>query len=389
MKRKVLSMLLCGALAVGIMTGCSTKPAPKEEAKVETEETKEAEETEKVEETEEAKDTTDAAKEATLPAEGNLKTGLGVVTKIASSKAATAQEAGVGQVDSVIAAVTYDAEGVITKCVIDSAQTKVEFNDKGEVQTDLATELKTKNELGDDYGMKKASTVGNEWYEQAQAFADWTVGKKLDEVTGMQVKKVDDSHPAVPDVAELTSSVSISVGDFIAAIEKAMTSAGSEFAAVDSYKTGMGVITSIAKSKSVADGEEGLVQVDSAIVVETLDNDGKILASVMDAAQTKVAFNDKGEITADMAAPISTKVELGDDYGMIKASEIGKEWYQEIGAYSDWTIGKTLDEVKGMQVKAVDESHPAVPDVAELASSVSISVGDYMAGVEKAAANAQ
>lgn len=367
MKRKILSVLLCGALTIGAFTGCSTKPtAP----------------TEKTTETEGAGSTAPAAT-------GSLKTGLGVVTSISKSAPAEADKAGVGQVDSVIAAVTYDSNGVITKCVIDSAQTKVEFNDKGEIQTDLAAEIKTKNELGDAYDMKKSSKIKKEWFEQAQAFADWTIGKTLDEVKGLKVKKVNDDHPAVPDVPELTSTVSISVGDFIGAIEKAMTSEGSAFEADGDYKTGMGVITSINKSKSATDADEGLVQVDSSIVVNTLDKDGKIVASVMDAAQTKVNFNAKGEITTDLTAPISTKVELGADYGMAKYSKIKKEWNEQIKAFADWTIGKTVDEVKGLQVKKVDDDHPAVPDVADLTSTVSISVGGYQAGVEKAAAAAK
>jgi len=402
MKRKVVGMLLSGIMAASILTGCSTSPEPKEETKQEepadtTEDNTAEDETANSDEaddsaeaeTDDTADTQAPAGDVALPADGKLKTGQGVYSKISSSKAATAEEAGTAQVDSAIATVTYDSKGVIVKCVIDAAQTKVNFTDKGEIETDLGTEQKTKVEAGSDYGMKNASAIGKEWDEQIKAFADWTVGKTLDEVKGLQVKKVDDSHPMVPDVPELTSSVSISVGDYIEVIEKAMTSDGVEFDTPDSYTTGLGVITSIGSSKPAADGEEGTGQVDSAVVSVTLDGEGKIVACVMDAAQTKVAFNDKGEITSDLNGDIQTKVELGSNYGMKNASSIGKEWDEQIKAFADWTIGKTLDEVKGLQVKKVDDSHPMVPDVAELTSSVSISVGDYLDGVEKAVSNAQ
>lgn len=380
MRKKLLTILLSGALAASVLSGCGQTPAPKNT---------ETETSEKASEKESEGEKPAAAGNVSLPAEGKLKTGQGVYSKITSSKAATADEEGTAQVDSAIASVTYDSAGVIVKCEIDCAQTKVNFNAQGEITSDLAGEISTKVELGENYGMKNASAIGKEWYEQIQAFADWTVGKTLEEVKGLQVKKVDDNHPMVPDVPELTSTVSISVGDYMEAIEKAMTSGGYEFDAPDSYKTGMGVITSVGKSASATDEAEGTGQVDSAIVTVTLDGDGKIAACVMDAAQTKVTFSATGEITADLNAEIKTKVELGDEYGMKKASAIEKEWYEQIQAFAEWTIGKTVDEVKGLQVKKVDENHTAVPDVAELTSSVSISVGEYISAVEKAAGNAK
>lgn len=390
MKKKVLPILLSAAMTAGMLAGCSTTPPAKTETTAPAAETTLAEtQAETTAAETEAEKTTAVTAEVALPAEGKLKTAQGIVTKISSSKPATADKAGTAQVDSTIVSVTYDANGVITKCVIDNAQTKVSFNAAGEIQTDLTTVPKTKVELGDEYGMKKNSAVGKEWYEQADIFADWIVGKTLDEVKGLNVKKVDDSHPAVPDVPELTSTVSINVGDMTQAIEKAMTSKGMEFDAVDSYKTGMSVVTSIGKSKAPADGKDGTAQVDSAVVTVTLDDSGKILASVMDAAQTKVNFNDKGEITSDLTAPILTKVDLGVGYGMVKASTIGKEWFEQIQAFAQWTVGKTAGEVTGMQVKAVDEEHTTVPNEAELTSTVSISVGDYMTGIEKAAAAAK
>ena len=44
-----------------------------------------------------------------------------------------------------------DNDGRIVKCVIDAAQTRVNFNGSGEITTPLNQEFKTKNELGDGY----------------------------------------------------------------------------------------------------------------------------------------------------------------------------------------------------------------------------------------------
>lgn len=156
---------------------------------------------------------------------GNVTTGLGIVTKIDKSKAAAADTEGLAQVDSVIAAVTLDSGGKIIACSIDNAQTKINFSANGELTGDLSAEIKSKRELGEDYGMKKASGIGKEWYEQAAAFSQWTIGKTVAEVKGLKTKKVDDAHPQVPDVPELTASVTITVGDYITAIEKAAANA--------------------------------------------------------------------------------------------------------------------------------------------------------------------
>jgi hypothetical protein len=74
---------------------------------------------------------------------------------------------------------------------------------------------------------------------------------------------------------------------------------------------------------------------------------------------------------------------------MVKASSIKKEWYQQIAELEKWMTGKTVDEIKGMKVKAKDEEHPAVPDVPELTSSVTVSVQDFTAAVAEAFANAK
>ena len=84
-----------------------------------------------------------------------------------------------------------------------------------------------------------------------------------------------------------------------------------------------------------------------------------------------------------------TKVELGDEYGMKGASQIGKEWFEQIAELEKWMIGKSIDEITSMKVVEKDASHPAVPDVAELTSTVTVSVEDYLAATLKAFENAK
>ncbi|MDR1638961.1 MAG: hypothetical protein LBT59_04625 [Clostridiales bacterium] len=157
----------------------------------------------------------------------DYKIGLGVVTGIHSSSSKTDEAGPVGQVDSLIAAVTVDANGKIQKCWIDAAQTTVEFDAEGIISSDVNAEIRSKYEKKEDYGMVRynASAIQKEWYQQADAFAAWCVGKTAADVTGLKTKARDEEHTSVPDIPELTSTVTISVADFQKAVAKAVANA--------------------------------------------------------------------------------------------------------------------------------------------------------------------
>jgi len=314
--------------------------------------------------------------ENTTPETEGLKTGLAVITSLGKSKDAGEAD-GLAQVDSTVVAVTVDGEGKIVECIIDAAQTKMNFSKEGKLVTDLATEFKSKNELGAEYGMAKASKIGKEWNEQATALADYVVGKTVEEVKAIAVDET-----TAPTDAELTSSVTIKIGGYIAAIEKAVANA-QELGAQADDKLGLAVSTNIEKSKNAAE-EDGVAQAYSVYVATTFGADGKITSNIIDASQTDVKFSKEGKITSDVKAAYKTKVELGADYGMLKASSIGKEWFEQSAALSQYVVGKTVDEVKGI---AVNET--TAPTDAELAASVTVKIGDYIAGIEKASASAK
>ena len=154
-------------------------------------------------------------------------------------------------------------------------------------------------------------------------------------------------------------------------------------------KTGLGHVVTIGKSEDAAADKEGFVQVDTIMAAVSVDSAGKIVSVNIDNAQTKVPFDASGKLKADLAQPQKTKVELGKDYGMIKASSIGKEWFEQIADLEKWMVGKTIDEIKAMKVKKVDDSHPNVPDEPDLVSKVTVSVEGYIAAVEEAVKNAK
>lgn len=305
-------------------------------------------------------------------AEGAVKTGLAVISSVEKSKDAGEKD-GLAQTDSVIVAVTVDKDGKIVQTIIDTAQTKIEFSKEGKIIPDLNTVFKSKQELKEEYGMGKASSIEKEWYEQANALAEYVEGKTVEEVKAIAVDET-----GVTTEADLVSSVTIKINPYKEAIEKAVANA-ENLGADASDKLGLGVITTIAKSKDATADAEGLAQAYSTYTVATFDADGKVTSSIIDASQANVKFDNTGKITTDLAVAPLTKVELGEDYGMKKASAIGKEWYEQADAFADYVVGKTVEEIKGI---AVDESGHATEE--DLVSSVTVGIVDLKTIFEKA-----
>ncbi len=320
-------------------------------------------------------------------ADAPAKVGLGHITSISSSKdkavaAATGKVTpAVAQVNTTMAIVAFDAAGKVTHISVDTSQTKVNFDENGAVTSDLKAPAKSKVELGDGYGMRKASSIKREWFEQMADFEKWMIGKTVAEIKALKVKQRDASHTAVPDVPELTSTVTITVQDYIDVVEEAWENAVAVPAG--GAKLGLGHEISIAKSKAYA------AQVDNVFAGALFDKDGKVVGVIVDTAQTKVAFDKEGKVTTDKAGVFKTKKELGDAYGMVKASSIKKDWYQQMAEFEKWMTGQTVAQIQALKVKQRDASHVAVPDIPELTSTVTITVEGYIAAVAEAYARAK
>lgn len=340
--RRILALALCAAMVMAAFTACSK---------------------------DKSKDTGASG--------GKAKTGLAVITTAAKSKDATAEADGLAQADSTAVAVLVDDKGVIVNCVIDVIQPKINFSASGEITTDMAKEFVSKKELGDAYNMKKSSDIGKEWFEQAKALEDYIIGKTLEQVKGIAL-----NEEGSPTSADLTSSVSITIDDVLTAVEKAVNGA-QELGAVSGDKLGLGIISG--PGHSAAAGEkDGLAQAYTFYGVITLNKDGKITSSIIDASQGNVNFSKEGKITSDLNAEIKTKNELGEAYGMRKASKIGKEWFEQAKAFSDYIVGKTVADVK-----AIALNEKGAPTTADLTSSVTVGIGEFLTVVEKAGATAR
>ena len=373
--KKFFALTMACAMLTGVLSGCgSTAVVHVSDADLLAADTGSTTEETTTETTmEPTETTTEEGETAEVTGAHPVKTGLAVQGSLSSSKPAADGEDGLAQADINIAAVTVNGDGVIESCVIDAVQIKMNFDAAGSITTDLTAPVLSKVERGDEYGMATASSIGKEWYQQAQALADYVEGKTLDEVLGIAV---DESTK--PTDADLASSVTISIGSYLDMIGMAYNNAV-HLGAQSGDELSIAQETSIGDSTSAtADAMGALSGTVNVSAVTT--NGGVITSCVIDAIQPKVEFDTTGAITTDLTGSVSSKNTLGTDYGMGKASAIGKEWNEQAAAFAAYTVGKTADEVTGI---AVSETGGAAD--ADLAASCSISIGGFQSVVAKAA----
>ena len=315
---------------------------------------------------------------------GKYKLGMGVVYSDSSSTTQAAYSA-------TVAAVVVDENGVIVDCKIDCAQNKMNGD-----AVDPEKTFKSKYELGYDYNMVKFSEATNEWFQQADAFAAYVIGKTGEEVAALptRVRGADEPHPGyvVTTDETLFASCSISIPDFKEAVAKAATDPyAQEFETKNSFKLGVKCQSSAEDSTAPADGKNGTIKMYVNFGAAVVGKDGKILAAVTDAIQPTHEVDEFGEIVKNTYK--GTKKELGFDYNMVKFSEATNEWFQQAAAFEDYCVGKTAEEVLALptRVRGADEPHPGyvVTTDETLFASCSISIPGFQSVIAKAAKNAE
>ncbi len=308
--------------------------------------------------------------------EAGVKTGMAIVSSTSVSDA-DAEADGKAQVDSTVAAVLVGEDGKIISCKLDVAQNKVAV--KADGSFDTTATFKSKQELKEDYNMKGASPIGKEWYEQANAFAEYVVGMTAEEVRAIETNP--DAHNGPVD-ADIAASCTMSVTAFIEAIAQATENAQALGAFADDTLA-LGLSTEFSSSAvQPADNEgEGLVQTDTTYAAVTTDAEGKITSSIWDCTQAKFDVTEAGEVTSK--GDIVSKQDQKEAYNMKGASGIGKEWYEQANAYAAWLAGKTAADVAAVETDA--EGHNGPTD-ADIAASCTMNVLDFNAAVEKALA---
>ena len=313
--------------------------------------------------------------QATEPvAQGSVKTGLAVITKVSDSANATSEEEGAASFDVTVAAVTVDEKGVILSAVIDSVPATVGFTGIGELTTPVDTVISTKNELGEGYGMVAWGGAIAEWDAQVAALCDFAVGKTVEELKNGAI----DETGKAPQDSDLASSATIYLGGYVSALEQAVNNA-KNLGAEGGDKLSLAINSGIKSSTPATEESAGNAQLDVSIAVVT-SREGVITSCIIDELQAKVAFDVTGEILTDLNAPIATKNELGENYGMVAWGNAIAEWNEQAAAFASFVVGKTAADVMGISV--TETTKPA--DGTDLASSVTIAIGGFQALIQKA-----
>lgn len=310
----------------------------------------------------------------TAPAvEGAVKTGLHIATSISGSAAATAEAPGKAEYDVTMVAVTVDDNGVIQQCLLDGVKTAVNFDAAGVITTDVNAEILTKNELGENYGMVAYGGAVAEWDQQAAALAAFAVGKTVEELKSGAVSE----SGYAPEGSDLASSATIYLGGYVSAIEAAVNKA-QHLGAQAGDELKLAAVSSVGKSTAATAEAAGNAQLDTTVTAVTV-NDGTITSCAIDSVQAKVGFDAAGALAGDVSAPVPSKNELGEAYGMKAWGGAVAEWDQQAASFAAYVTGKTVDQVLGI---AVNEK--TAPTEADLASSVTISIGEFQNLIAKA-----
>ena len=312
--------------------------------------------------------------ETPVLAEGALKTGLTISTSLKKSANATTEAEGKADYDVTMVAVLVDDNGVVQSCIIDGIASSVNFDTTGAITSDLNAAPQTKNELGENYGMVAWGGAIAEWDAQAKALADFAVGKTVEELKSGAVSETG----YAPEGSDLATSATIYLGGYVSAIETAVNNAkhlGAQ--AGDTLK--MGVITGIGDSTAAETEKAGNAQLNVDVTALTMNGE-TITSCVIDSVQAKVAFDATGAITSDVAVPVATKNELGENYGMVAWGGAIAEWDAQAASFAAYVTGKTAEEVSGINITEATK-----PADADLAASVTISIIGFMNLIAKAA----
>ena len=101
----------------------------------------------------------------------DYKTGLATYTRAGTSYGTASTDS--DKVTSTIVAAVFDKDGKIVKISIDEVESR----------PGASGEIVSKKEMKDNYGMKAASGIGKEWYQQVNDLEKWLEGKDVARLT--------------------------------------------------------------------------------------------------------------------------------------------------------------------------------------------------------------
>ena len=286
--------------------------------------------------------------------------GLGVSNEV-SATSATAEKAGTAEADPTYAIILVDKDGKIVKCEFDVAQERASVDAAGAI---TYTDAPTKREKGYDYGMTKASPIGKDWFEQADHLAAQIIGLTKDEA----IAKI-----AVDPETNKSTNADVLAGCTIGHMNSFVEALVNAFDHLEDAGEATDIQLGVAISNTPKDAES--FQFNIYVGASAIDANGKLTAVQIDCSQLTFTLDDKGTITAP--TDLRSKFNKGFDYGMTKASPIGKDWFEQSEHLGEYLEGKTVEEIKGI---SLDEGGKAT-DADILAGCTMGHLGDLIGSV--------
>lgn len=188
----------------------------------------------------------------------------------------------------------------------------------------------------------------------------------------------DEQHPAIADVADLKTSCTIDVSDFLKALVKASKNL-TEVSNATNYSIAS---TTALKDRNPSADKTGTIAQSTTYTAIATDKANKFVYVSIDEAQNSIILDNKGVIQE--AKPSLTKKELKADYNMKKFGNAVAEWDEQVTSLEKYMIGKTAQEVISMPLLGEKDAHPNAANVDDLKSSCTISISHFLKTIEKA-----
>lgn len=270
-----------------------------------------------------------------------------------------------GQLDLTAAFAAFDSKGVIVDARIDVVQVKVATDVESLLGSDPAgvkltnanivdNSITTKLELGKNYNMVTFGNAIAEVDAQIEAFADWTVGKTVEEVKSLVAK--EHGYGVAPH-ADLASSVTIVCHNFVNALESAYENRSEKAYKVSKEaKAGIAMVSGLAYNY-------GKPQTDISVdVAGVLVDGGKVVAAEVDAIVYPLSVSKEitsaGKISVNTSKyyfqnnELTSKNTLGDKYAMAERNggQAGctLEWFEQAEVIEAAAIEKSATEISAL-----------------------------------------
>ena len=260
----------------------------------------------------------------------SLKTGLATATTVSKSQNATPDFPGFSRTDITMAAVLLDHSGTIRRCILDGVTAVIPFDQQGRLQSPEGLQFPAKNELGQTYGMHKASSLGREWNEQAAAFAAYAVGRRP-----------EDLQPG-----DVAASVTVNTDGFVQAIRSAAAGAKNAGARQGDH---LALVCDARMDKSrSADcrtGEDGTARCHAVCGAVTFR--GNLITSCrFDSIETALPITCHGDVAVGTSLPLSGSHPSGDPFSVRGKGDPGRHWGRQADDLASRISGLSVYQVQ-------------------------------------------